>query len=249
MRHLVSAVITVLLAGVLPAQSPDRARDAARVRTAADMFFRAVADERWRDAAAMIDTQVVRRFALRRAAFTATSAPSRELTVEDFMRDDPNKPRAVAEYELKRYRERTAVLDDPVSYEFARVSSATELTQLSALDASARYLEAQDDRARRRETLRRKGCPVDSATLGGVYRLRRILGAVADSDTSAYVLHNEFDDTVSGPDLLYTPGPQVMQLRKRRGTWLIMPRSDLLRRPNTAWTDVSCPRPLRPPSE
>src|SRR5688500_17840635 len=78
--------------------SPDSARQVA------DLFFRAVADEQWDAAAAFVDTTAVRRMVLERMRWRRSEPTAREMTIEDFMRDDPQKPRVVAEYELKRWR-------------------------------------------------------------------------------------------------------------------------------------------------
>ena len=80
------------------------------VRLVADLYFRAVADERWDAAAAFVDTTAVRRLVaeqLRRPP----RAVRREMTIEDFMQDDPNKPRVVAEYQLKQYQQSASRFD------------------------------------------------------------------------------------------------------------------------------------------
>ena len=213
-------------------------------RHVADLFFRAVADERWDVAAGLTDTMVVQRMVRDRLRWRRQEPAPPEMTIEDFMRDDPNKPRVVAEYEFKRYRERAAQFaGDPITYEFARVKSVDELARLSAREATARYIEAQDVRASVREMARRAGC-ADSA-FGGGYALHRILAAALANDTVAFVLHTAgFLDDGFGPGM----EPMVMELRLRDTSWRIRPGYGLLRRTNTAvgWVGCDSTRRRRP---
>ena len=145
---LASVAITLGSAGPSGAQSPRRAASSPdSARLVADLFFRALADEKWEVAASMLDTTVIRRIMnqrLRRPPQRNPDAP----TIQDFLRDDPAKPIAVAEYELKRYRDQVAKFDagEMFSHEFDGVRSLEELRALSTLQAAARYLQAQDER-------------------------------------------------------------------------------------------------------
>ena len=238
--RIASVVLLALAIAVLPAagQGPVRRSlvSADSARLVADLFFRAVADERWDVAAAMTDTMVIRRMVLERLRWRTQNATPREMTIEDFMRDDPDKPRVVAEYELRKFRERSAKVDaDPISYEFAGVKSLEELSLLSARAATARFLEAQDQRASIREMARRAGCPDSVVT--APFTIHRILGAVLSTDTIAYVLHtDEMQMDYPTPFM----GPMVMELRLRRDGWRIRPDYGVLRRMNSSVANVSC---------
>ena len=226
------------------AQTASRPRQSSdSVRLAADLFFRAVADERWPVAASMVDTTLMRFIVAQRLRWQRqTTHP--DLTIDDFMRDDPAKPRVVAEYELKRYREQAlAVGGDALSLEFAGVTSLLELARLSATEAAARYLQAQDPRVAVREAARRAGCG-DSTTRLPV-TLRHIVGVALVADTVAYVLHEDatpHDET----DGLPRAEPMVMQLRLRARGWTIIPGSALLRPAGDLGRAVPCGTLHRP---
>lgn len=238
------SVATLLLAahGVAAAQAAPRRPQASvdSVRLAADLFFRAVADERWQVAAAMVDTTIVKHIVNQRLRWRSVAPPqSRELTIDDFMHDDPNKPRVVAEYELKRYREQIAKLDVGfISHEFAGVKTLPELSRLSALEATSRFLQAQDYRVESREAARRAGCPESFG--GGPPQIHRILGVALPADTVAFVLHDDglFASLEEPP--MPSMDPMVLQLRLRSGAWRILPSMTLLRRTGTAISIVQC---------
>jgi hypothetical protein len=244
-RTALALALVVATVHEADAQSPSRRAQSSAdtVRLAADLFFRAVADERWTTAATMVDTTLVRFVVAQRLRWQQQFRQP-ELTVEDFMRDDPAKPRIVAEYEFKRYRERTAPIDgDFISAEFAGVRSLRELARLTSLEATARYLEAQDSRVQIREAARRAGCP-DSTSRPPV-SLRHIVGVALTSDTVAYVLHDDGsprDESDGLPRL----EPMVMQMRLRGSAWTIIPGSALLRSPALPVVPTQCGTPRRP---
>lgn len=228
----------------LTAQAPSREPQAHAdtVRLAADLFFRAVADERWNVAAAMTDTTLMRFIVAQRLRWQPQTTRA-ELTLEDFMRDDPSKPRAVAEAELRRYRERALLTDgDGISSEFAGVKSLLELARLSTLEATARFIQAQDVREQVRDAARRAGCPdsVEQPTAN----LRHIVGVALTSDSVAYVLHEDGTphDEAGG---LPRPEPMVMQLRLRDARWIIIPGAALLRAPSGIGVVIRCDSPHR----
>ncbi|HEX6049187.1 MAG TPA: hypothetical protein VFZ21_07960 [Gemmatimonadaceae bacterium] len=245
----------VLFAGTTVAAQPSRnqaASPASRAsadsaRLAADLFFRAVADERWDAAAAMVDTIIVKHIVSQRLRWRGVQPPQpRPLTVDDFMRDDPNKPRAVAEYELRRYREQMARADFSfLSHEFAGITTLTELSRLSALEATSRYLQAQDFRVQSREAARRSGCPASYG--GGPPPIRRILGVALPADTIAYVLHDDGPPSAMVEQPMPRFDPMVLQMRLRSGAWRILPSTSMLRRPGSAIVAVQCDSATRRP--
>lgn len=202
------------------AQSPaGRAQsNADSARFAADLFFRAVADERWQVAAAMTDTTLMRFVVAQRLRWQPQIA--------------------------YRGRENATLSGgDALSYEFAGIQSLLDLAKLSSLEATVRYLQAQDDRVRLREAARRAGCP-DSAAHAPP-SLRRIIGVVLASDTVAYVLHDEQAPRDEADGLPHLE-PMVMQLRLRDARWTIIPGSALLRSPASLGTPLPCDNPRRP---
>ena len=243
------AVVILVFAAVPPhasvAQSSMRRpqSNADTVRLTADVFLRAVADERWQVAATMLDTNIVRAIVGQRLRWQRQLPPI-DLTIEEFLRDDPAKPRVVAEYELKRYRERSSPTDsEAIALEFSGIRSLRELSRLSALEATSRYLQAQDVRVQLRELARRGGCA--DSTARSPASIRRIVGVALTSDSLAYVLHEDAtprDESDGLPRL----EPMVLQLRRRAGRWVITPGGALLHTPRTVASWLSCDSPRRP---
>jgi hypothetical protein len=217
-----------------PLSNPDS------VRLAADLFFRAVADERWEVAASMVDTVVIRRLVAEQVR-NPPERVRREMTVDDFLRMDSTKPRVVAEYELKRYREQTAKFDvaSALAYEFSGVRSIDDLRALSTLEASARYLQAQDIRTLIREHARRSGCGMNESGHMAPVAFHRIIAVALANDTLAYVLH---DDGMLGTrvDQGSPINPTVMQLRLRAQAWRVYPAPGLLGLTGIGFSSTQC---------
>jgi hypothetical protein len=188
------------------------------VRLAADVFFRAVADEHWQAAAAMMDTTLMRFIVAQRLRWQPQMA--------------------------SRGRERATLSGgDALSYEFAGIQSVLDLAGLSSVEATARYLQAQDSRVQLRDAARRAGCAASDARSPAT--LRRIVGVALASDTVAFVLHEEQaprDETDGLPRL----EPMVMQLRLRGSLWMFIPGCALLRSPASLGTPLLCDNPRRP---
>src|SRR5262249_8283624 len=137
----------------VPPRGPQANADSARL--AADLFFRAVADERWSVAATMVDTTLMHVIVAQRLRWQPQSTHP-ELTL---------------------------------AHEFPGVKALLELARLSPLDATARYLQAQDIRQQARAAARRGGCADSVARVPA--NLRRILGVALAADTVAYVVHED----------------------------------------------------------
>ena len=217
---LAVSLAVVVMADVAAAQAPTKRPQATpdSARLTADLFFRAVADERWPTAAAMMDTTLMRFIVAQRLRWQPQIAP--------------------------RGREHSTLSGgDALSYEFAGIQSLLDLAKLSSLDATVRYLQAQDPRVQLRDAARRAGCPDSAGRIPP--SLRRIVGVALASDTVAYVLHEEqsLHDEADGLPRLE---PMVMQLRLRDGHWTIMPGSALLRPPVALGTPAPCDSARRP---
>jgi hypothetical protein len=203
---------------VAPAQGRPAQSSADTVRLTADVFFRAVADERWQAAAAMTDTTLMRFVVAQRLRWQPQIA--------------------------SRGREHATLSGgDALSYEFAGIQSLPDLAKLSSLEATARYLQAQDARVQLREAARRAGCPDSDARAPA--SLRRIVGVALPSDTVAFVLH-EVQAPRDESDGLPRLEPMVMQLRLRDRRWTIIPGSALLRSPGSLGAPLPCDSPRRP---
>ncbi len=127
-----------LLPGWLVAQSfttPDSALRA---------FHAAMFERRWTEAGRFVDPVLVER--LRWEAVRSARAPRRARTIDDYLRDDPEMPREVAEYLLRRAEQSIRQLGNFISYEFAHVDDTAALKRLSSPEAAARFVQAQDPR-------------------------------------------------------------------------------------------------------
>jgi hypothetical protein len=199
-------------------------------------FFKAVAEERWRDAARQLDLAAFDRFRRERiAAARLPQPPHRQTTVEDLLRHDPDMPRAVAEYQIRKMTEAQRQVFNWVDHEFAGVADVDSLAALSAEESAARWLQARDLRWQSRraaERERARGCALppeaDSAMPSPVHEV--VATAVTDSAT-AYVLYRDAIRRRAEPDLdaaVHSDGPSVMTLRRRGGRWQILPREGML---------------------
>jgi hypothetical protein len=225
-RALAVACALTLAAGGASAQAPPAPPD-----SVAASFLRAVAGARWAEAATYLDrpsVERVRRNALRAARFRTGDVF--EVTAEWLMQREPDMPREVAEYQVRKSRESRARAFDLLAHEFARVADTTALATLPADSLAARWIEARDYRYRMRRALSERGCtPPDSAlALMGRWQppVTRVLGSVV-RDSSAYVLH------ATEPEVQQRRArelePQVMQLRAGPdGRWRILARHDVL---------------------
>ena len=137
------------------------------------------------------------------------------------MRFDSTKPREVAEYELKQFREQRAKFDggERFSREYYGVRSADDLRALTTLQATARYLQAKDQRVQVGELLKQSGCA--DSTFAPPFTVRRILATALANDSIAYLLHEEGTTATSRSG--YSEFPTVMVLRLRGNRWVIVP--------------------------
>jgi hypothetical protein len=199
-------------------------------------FFKAVAEERWRDAARELDLAALDRYRRERIAAARLPQPrSRPMTVDEYLRHDPDMPRAVAEYHVRKLNEAPHDPREWVLREFADVRDIDALAALSAEESAARWLQAQDVRwavRRAMEEQRKRGCLLPAETAEGMPAPdHRIVGAVLVDSTTAYVLHQEATMRRADPDVeaaVYAEPPRVMTLRRRSDRWRILPRQEAL---------------------
>ena len=210
----------------------------------ASAFFSALAREQWLSAAHLLDLEQFRPIVSRTVALVRQYGPPRPPTIEDLMRDDPDMPREVAEYQLRKYREYAGQEDpNPLPHQFAGVTTVDALAALPLDRAAAAWLEAQDDRTRIRELFTRNRCPVPSRDSLAVLERHTVLGVLIVGDGGAFALHRsgglrrEQDDSLPGEP------PEVLELHRRNGAWLVVPREDLLRPLDPSLAEVSCERP------
>lgn len=214
-------VATTLIAGSLAAQSSPRETAAA--------FLDAWNARQWRAAAGYLDVTAFDRF--RKDFVTRTSSggdDARGSTVADLLRQDPNMPRAVAEYQVRMMEEQRRRYADPTPFEFARVASVSALRDLSVEEAAARWFESRDPQWQVAMQFRQAGCSVPADVAQIAASTRRLIGVVPDGDGTAYALfREEWPAEAQVPE--WNGGDlNVIQLKAFRGRWQVVPRSDLL---------------------
>lgn len=207
-----------------------------------DSFFKATEQERWSDAARLMDlvtfgalqdeeVRNMRRAKVRR----------RPITPEMLMKSDPKMPRDVAEYQAARTNEAMDQSDWLVR-DYANVGNVDTLAALSPKEAAARWLEAKDERYQMRQSLAqaRAHCNLPDSLITRLASLpattHRVLGTVMD-DSLAYVLYAELPSGGEKPDsasrrsgrrarmsrAFWVMPPPVMTLRRIAGQWRIAP--------------------------
>ena len=153
------------------------------------------------------------------------------MTADEYMRMDPQMPRAVAEYQVEQARRARDEFPDRMTWEFADVTDTTMLARLSPLELTARWLQAQDVRYQiRRAEERAPRCRQHADIVGDTATLLsgRSFYGVVETGESAYAVYSNGMRDRANPHDLGAP-PNAMELRKMRGRWLIVPNFSLVR--------------------
>lgn len=204
---------------------------------AATRFLDAWNARQWSEAANLLDLDQFDRFRqdfIARSRRTTGQRPS--MTVEELRRMEPDMPREVAEYQIRRMEEEARRYADPTPFEFARVSSVSALRSLSSAEAAARWLESRDPQWQVRMQFEQAGCPAPDDIDGIALPKRRLVGVVDDPAGSVYAVFKEDRASADSPD--WAGGDVfVMELRRVRGRWVVEPRADLV--PDVGGVDVS----------
>ena len=145
-------------------------------------------------------------------------------------------PREVAEYQIRMMDEQRRRYADPTPFEFARVSSAALLRNLTPVEAASRWLESRDPRWQVAMQFQQAGCPVPDDADQIPLPQRRLIGVLAESDSVTLAVFREDQGGDRGPN--WAGGDlNVMELRERGGRWTIQPRGDLI--PEVGQVDVA----------
>ena len=200
-------------------------------------FFKAIAEERWRDAARELDLAAFDRY--RRERVAAARLPwlrPNLMTVDEYMRQDTTMPRAVAEYQLRKMNESRPDPNAWLAREFADVPDIEALAALSVEEAAARWLQAADVRwhvRRAAEEQRKSGCELPPGSQSSLPQpSHRVLGEIRVDSTTAYVLHEDLSLRRAEPDVdaeLHAQPPVVVTLRRPRDRWRILARDRMFR--------------------
>ncbi len=229
-----SIVVSVALSSTV---FPHPAAAQSSPREGAARFLDAWNARRWAEAARVLDLDQFDRFRqdfIARARRSSNEGP--QLTVEELRRMDPEMPREVAEYQVRRMQEQQRRYADPTPFEFARVSSISALRAMTPEEAAARWLESRDPQWQVKMQFEQAGCPAPD-DLGDIpVPRRRIVGLVSDGDTLNYAVFREERPRDQSPG--WAGGDvSVLELVLRRGRWLVSPRVDLV--PEVGQVDVS----------
>jgi hypothetical protein len=185
-------------------------------------FFAALADQRFLEAAQLADLTALERRRQQALRFMRRppQAPPR-MTVEDWMKRDPDMPRVVAEYQIAQMEKsmQAAERNGPWDYDFARINDSTEFKNLSITELGARWLEARDERYQMQSmsaSFMPPGCTLEQLVAALPKPLRSVLGVVEVADT-AWVLYRNSGADGRG-DIM---GPSVLLMRRSEGVWRI----------------------------
>ncbi|HEU4994535.1 MAG TPA: hypothetical protein VFT29_06930 [Gemmatimonadaceae bacterium] len=228
-------VAAALVPGVAGAQRPVPRQAPSPPAQVVRIFFDALVHERFVEAARLIDVDPLERS--RRAMLDNLRHPVRypRPTLEDFMRSNPEKPRAVAEYELAQAQLAQDRQPDYLSFEFANVHDTVTLAQMSPLETGAR-----DERYLMRSAMEHSPECASTVPLAQAFdSLRRattrepgaqVLGTITAGDTSYVVFRHphilgdaELDDVAGAR-------PSVLTLVRKNATWIIQPDEQSMRR-------------------
>lgn len=228
-----------VLAGLAVPRHPALAQQSPR--EAATQFVQAWNARQWRNAAGLLDLDTFDRFRrdfITRARRSPDDGP--RMTVDDLRKTNPDMPVEVAEYQIRTMEEQRRRFADPTPWEFARVASASALRSLDAAEAAARWLESRDPQWQVRMQFEQAGCPAPDDVGQIPSPVRRVVGAVTESDSVAYAVIKEDREGDAGP--AWAGGDlTVIQLIRTRDRWVVYPRADLL--PEVGAVDVgSCRR-------
>jgi hypothetical protein len=210
-------------------------------REAVNRFLTAWNERRWNEAAEAMDIDQFDRF---RQDFIARSRRQSDgplPTVDELRRRDPNMPRDVAEYQIQQMQAERRRYEDPTPFEFAHVRSIASLRGLTSAEAAARWLESRDPAYSARMQYEQAGCAVPNDLDQFPAASRRLIGIVNDGEATAYAIVKDERSGDETPDY-YGGDLTVIQLKERRGRWLVEPRGDLLPDVNINVDPSSCKR-------
>ncbi len=219
------------------------------------IVFKAIAEERWRDAARELDLAAFDRYRRERVAAARLPSTRPRVTVDEYMQHDSTMPRAVAEYQVRKLNESPINQNSWLSREFADVTDIEALAALSVEDAAARWLQAKDIRwqvRRAADDRRTAGCapPRESGSSFPAPKYA-IFGEIRIDSTTAYVLHKEAEFRKAEPDVdadIHAMPPGIVTLRRIRDRWKILARQGMFHSTFVGYTWSACdagPRPRR----
>jgi len=196
-------------------------------RTVAESFFTFLEREQWDSAASLVDVRRFEPFFRQQVSWARAELPQPDPTVESMMAQDSTMTRAVAEWQLAQIKRYPRPAFGDRSYQFSGVHSQQELFALTPVQAIARWLEAQDERVRMRESFRKQNCPIDVAAelIAHMPAPKQNVVAVAtENDTTAFVIHVREPSTTYRDSTSLMGTEFLMVLHRKPDGWRIEPR-------------------------
>lgn len=180
------ALLLMVLAGTgVPVRAHGQAGHPA-ARVAGD-FFESLWRGEWRQAASLVDLSG---FSMYLDAVLQPRPPVPPLTVEQYLRHDPDMPREVAEYQVRKFNESQVHAARRMGMEFAGIDSSAQLARLAPHEAMARWLEARDPTYQLQRWLAERECDTTAVSVAArdLRMRRRVLGAVEETPERAWVV-------------------------------------------------------------
>jgi hypothetical protein len=226
--------IIALMIGVDASRVRAQISDAAGAQAVGVSFLRAVQAADWKAAVGFLDLAPLERHRLQQVRMAQSQRNTKPVTAEDLMRMDPQMPRAVAEFEVSRMsdQQRSMVF---LEQEFGTTNPDSLLA--IPIDLAAQWwLEVHDGRWSFRRALRASTCPPSVLDRALPEPKFRVLGTVV-ADTLAYLLYTTDDEPSYRDDIMHSPPPRILLLRRGQDTWWIVPRVEFNR---AVGINVSC---------
>jgi hypothetical protein len=213
---------TIIAVAVHPARA--QVTDAAAAQAVGAAFLRAKEAGDWKSAAGFLDLEPLARERGRAVEMARQQREMPPTTVEQLMQMDPEMPRVVAEYEVKRMN---VVRNVPNFLEMQfGVGNADSLLALPMETVAQHWLEAHDERWSFRLAMRLSNCAkVVPDTAGMPHPSYHVIGTVVN-DTLAYMLFDSRGMYARAADAMHWDPPEIVRLIRMRGTWWVLPTSE-----------------------
>jgi hypothetical protein len=153
--------------------------------------FRAVAERRYHAIAECVDPTDLQNMYERAVASGVHIEEAISYTADDFLRDQPDLPVAVAEY-YARQTSRNAAAGSYLPYEYAHVEKLDDIQSLTPEELLARWIQARDPlyQLARQALVRGRNLPSAVSELYSKYPIvRTVIGSVLESPDIAHVVY------------------------------------------------------------
>lgn len=214
---VIGAMINVVIAVSAQAQGTD----AAAAQAVGTAFLKAKEAGDWKAAAGFLDLDPLRRQREMAVEMARQERKMQPMTVERLMQMDPEMPRAVAEYQVKRMNI-PRKFPNSLEMQFG-VANADSLLALPMEDVAQHWLEVHDERWSYRLAMRMSNCGQDVPdTTGMPHPTYHVIGTIVE-DTVAYMLFDSRGIFPRPVDAVHWDPPEMIRLIRTRGTWWVLP--------------------------